>query len=222
MLQAAAAREAQGRERNPDLHVVTARGQPPGALPQAIPARILLVGGVALVADQVGLHAQRVDDQLVAAAVVVEGVQEHAHPVVVERAVAVAQVGLDARGIGVFGMEGEVQRVAVVADAHAGFHRRRGVVAGLDVVGDLLHQRALPGGVVELAVDHDRPLQQRDAAAGHGGRRRGGRLSAGAGTGERGAQQQGGDQGMRFQAGHLAGVVNVVLAGMPRAPPRLP
>src|SRR5690606_10391873 len=65
--------EAQGRERDAELDVVALFGEPPGALPQAVPAGVLLVGKVALVADDVALHAERIGHQFVAAAVVVEG-----------------------------------------------------------------------------------------------------------------------------------------------------
>src|SRR5690606_23334363 len=182
----AAGREAQGGERNAELDRVAVHGQAPGALPQAVPARILLVGEVALVADDVALHAQRVGYQLVTTAVVVEGVEEHADPIVVEHRVAVAQVRADLRRVRVERVEGHVQRLRGIAHAHDGPDRRRGVVAGLDVVRDLLHQRALPGGVVELAVDHDAVLQQRDAAS-----VRGGRLLRQGGGGE---EEQGRDQ----------------------------
>ncbi len=193
-LLAAAGGEAQGGERDAELDVVAFRRDAARALPQAIPARILLVAAVALVADDVALHAERVRHQLVAAAVVVEGVEEDADPVVVEHRVAVAQVGADPRRVRIGRVERHVQRVGGVADADGGLHRRRDVVAGLDLVGDLLDERALPGRVVELAVDHDAVRQLRDPAAGHVARRRRGGGVLGPGLGERCAEQEGSGQ----------------------------
>src|SRR5690606_6773515 len=66
---AAAGGEAQRRERDAHLDLVALVGDPAGALPQAVPAGVLLVAAVALVADDVALHAERIGDDLVAAAV---------------------------------------------------------------------------------------------------------------------------------------------------------
>ena len=73
---------------------------------------------------------------------------------------------------------------------------------GLDFIGNLLHQRALPCGIVELAIDADVALQQWNPppSNGHFGIDSRHRLGCFFCLCERATQQQGSGQCMQFQA----------------------
>ena len=68
--------EPQGAEGDGQLHLVALGGDAAGRAPDRIPGVILALAAAHLVAREVHLHAQRVDEELVAAALVVEGVED--------------------------------------------------------------------------------------------------------------------------------------------------
>ena len=98
-----------------------------GGGPDGVPGIVLAAGDVVL--DQVHLHAQRVDEELEGAALVVEGVEHDADEIVLEGAVAVGEAGADRRRLRIVGPEGDVEVLVVVGDPALGAHRRRDVVA---------------------------------------------------------------------------------------------
>ena len=171
-LRRGALREAQRREGDRHLDLVAVGGHPAGRVPQGVPRLVLVAGDV--VVRQVHLHAQRVDEELEGAALVVEGVEHDAGEVVVEGVVAVAQPGADLVRLGVVGADRHVEAVAVVGDPHLGRHRRGDVVprGGLVVEGE--GGWPLPGRVVENAVHGHRADGGGDlvGAGGRLGRRR--------------------------------------------------
>jgi len=151
---AAAAGEADLLERDRDLDGVAVLVDAACRGPDEVERPVLAAGAV----DGVGLHAQRVDAELVGAALVVEGVEEDDDVVVLHEGVdrvAVHQVGADLLRLGIMGAEGDVDVVAVVGDEALGSDRRLDVVARRPLVADWYRGRRLPGGLVEDAVDLD-------------------------------------------------------------------
>ncbi len=182
--------EAQLVERHRDLHHVALVGDPAERVPDDVPGEVLAARDVVLQA--VELDAQRVDEELEGAPLVVERVQLDAHQVVVEDRVAVLQVGADRRRLGVVGAEGDVEAVVVVGHQALGLHRRRGVLARPGLVLEPQRQGLLPGRLVEDAVDRDRRGRPADLVdPGLGAGRGVARLAGRRGAGE-GQQQPGG------------------------------
>jgi hypothetical protein len=132
-----AALEAQRRQRDLQLHHEAGVGDPAGRIPDAVPAVVLVAGGV--VDHQVHLRAERVDEELVGTTLVVEGVEHHADEVVVVGGVAIAQEGADLLRVRILGDEGDQHVLAVFGDIGGGLHVGRGVLgrARLDAEVDL-------------------------------------------------------------------------------------
>ncbi len=163
--------EAKLGERDPHLGGPAVAGAAGLALPHAVPGIV-----VPAVVEQrpIGEHARRVDGEVVAAAPVVERIEEQDEAVAGHALVAPAQARDDRVGVRVPHPRPDVERVVVVGDAHFGALGRRlaFVLIGLEPAGH--GWRLLPDRLVELAV-HVHRLRQahrldraRDEAVGCG------------------------------------------------------
>src|SRR5205085_5381973 len=116
----------------------------------------------ALCEDGVGLYAERVEDKLVRATAVVEGVEPDADPVVLEYVVALRDGRAHLARL-VEGVEGQVEELRVVADANLRRLRGRRQVAGAELYEVLEDGRRFPDLFVELAVDDRRLVEAHEA-----------------------------------------------------------
>ncbi len=148
-------------EGNGHLHHVPVGGEPPGGLPDGVPRRVLLATDIVLA--QVHLHAQGVDEELVGPAGIVEGVEHEPHEVVLEGVVAIGEMGTDGRRGRIERAERRVEGASVVGEQALGAHRRRQIVSGGDLPGNLHHHRLTPRRLIELCVNRDLPLDAGDA-----------------------------------------------------------
>jgi hypothetical protein len=123
------------------------------------------------------LHAERIDDEKVAAALVVEGVEDDADPVIRPRLVAVGEVGAYRGRIRIMGAESDVKAVRVVHHEDLGLDRCRGVFAGSDLEVQGHRPRLVPDRLVEDPVDGDTSVDSRNLVGGN--RFLGGQLSEG-------------------------------------------
>ena len=106
-----------------------------GRVPDRVPRRALVA--IHVVVDQVHLHAERVDEELERAALIVEGVEHDADEIVVERRVAIAQIGANRLRVRIARIERDQELIAVLDEvsrrldlgrlilARVGFDRQR-------------------------------------------------------------------------------------------------
>ena len=135
-----------------------------GCVPNGVPGPIFTAFEIAV--HRVHLHAEGIDAELEAAALVVEGVEEKTDGIVKEGHVPVGIVGADLAGVGIGGAEGEIEVVAVVGQKAGGGNCGGAVVGGEPLVGQRDLQRLSPGIFVEHAVDGDFLVGDGDRVAG--------------------------------------------------------
>jgi len=143
--------EPERREGNGHLHHIAGGGDARPGFPDRIPAPVLVAVHVGI--GGIHLNAERIDPELKPTALVVKGIQEEADGVVLERKIAIVEMSADLPGLGILGVERDVD-VAII-EGHVGhsLHRRPDVVAGLPFVLDGQPDRFLPDRVVQDAVD---------------------------------------------------------------------
>ena len=116
--------ELERAERNPDLRVPAVSVTCVRDVPDAVPVRVVLAPFVRHL--RIPLRARRIGRELVAVALVVEGVEDDAEAVAAVGVEVLLQVvDDDAAGIVVAGEHAEIERVVVVEDAHLGVEGRR-------------------------------------------------------------------------------------------------
>src|SRR5205085_3425425 len=114
----------------------------------------------ALGQDAVLLHPQRVEDEDVRLTLVVVGVEQDAHVIVVRHVVAFGDRGAHLAGL-VVRAKGYVEKFVVIAEKHLGRLRRGDVVAWLYLVEVSEKQSMLPHFVVETTINDRRLLEAR-------------------------------------------------------------
>ena len=155
----------QGLERNLDLRVPAVGANARADIPDAVPVGVVVTPFVRHL--RIPLCAHRIDGELVAVALVVEGVDHHLEAVGRAGVEVLAQlVDDDLAGLGVLGEHADVERAVVIEQPDFGVVGRRRAFARI-VLDESIGQRSTgPGWLVELAVEHDRPrgLRRRQLA----------------------------------------------------------
>ena len=149
--------ELQRLERNLDLGVPPVFADARADVPDAVPVRI---GIAALVRHlRVPLRTHRVDRELIAVALVVEGVDDHLETVRVPGVEVLTQLVDDDFGRRrIFGEHADVDGVAVVEQLDLGLEGRRLALARI-VLHEVGRQRCrCPRRLVESPVERDRPV----------------------------------------------------------------
>jgi len=140
-------------ERDSDLHLVPEVRQAPSRLPDRVPRDVVTV--VDVVVDSVGLNPERVGHELVGAALVVKGIEDDSHPVVLPCVVAVAKTGADPTGFRVEGLKRHQHPVFIVRDEHDGSHGGLDVLTRLHLVLEFEGEGIVPRGLVDRAIDNN-------------------------------------------------------------------
>lgn len=133
----------------------------PSRVPDRIPGIVFVACGIVL--EQVHLDAERIDEELEGAQVIVEWIDDDADKIVIVGTVAVTQPCADLPRLRVLGVEREVKRVGVVGQQHTGADRRRLVLSRSRLELELKHQRIAPRGIIEPAIDGRRGRSARHA-----------------------------------------------------------
>jgi hypothetical protein len=145
--------EPERTERNGDLHDVALVSDAALGVPYGVPGGVSPAHAVRV--ERVALNAERVDEEHVTPALVVERVEGERQPVVVEHVVAVGDVGADRGGIGVIRPEGDVEVRPAGCEQDLRSYLRLDVLPRVRFVAELEDQSVLPDGVVQHAVDPD-------------------------------------------------------------------
>ena len=140
-------------EGNSDLHLEAVVDETTRRFPDRVPRDVVPV--VDVVVDGVGLNPERVGEEFVSPAFVVEGVEDDSHPVVLPGVIAVAKTGANPFGLGVESPKCHQHPVFVVGDEHDGPHRRLDVLTRLHLVLELEGEGIVPCRFVDRPVDDD-------------------------------------------------------------------
>ena len=131
----------------------------PGAVPDGVPGGIF--AAVAVIANQVGLSAQRIDEKCQRAHIVIVGVENKAHVIIAKQGIAIAQVGADFFRFGVMGAKPHQQGLTGVHQVGRGVLWSRHVDAWADFHRQVNEHGFLPQGLIHDAIDAVITLHQR-------------------------------------------------------------
>ena len=138
-LRAAGVLKAKLVERDRHLHFVAGVGDAARRVPDRAPGHVVVARHV--VVDGIHLHAVGIDEQLVGAPFVVEGVQHHPDEIVVPRVVPVGVPRPNLRRVRVVALERDEEPRVVVRQEHLGTDRRLDVLPRPHLVTQLEGER---------------------------------------------------------------------------------
>ena len=137
-------------ERDRHLDLVTGVGDPTRRLPHRVPRVVIVAANV--IVDGVDLNSERGAEQLVGSSLIVEGIEDNPHPVVVPSLVSIRIPSANLGRIGIVGPEPEIDMPLVIGNKADGLYRWGDVLARPYLIREFYPGGGFPGGFIESAI----------------------------------------------------------------------